>query len=312
MNMINKNRILYKQLLVLVFSITVLLIISLTPTIDTSWAEEKGSTLSTWQSAYPEIVRSMVIDTGQVSLQANIHHPGIIISGDFVVPEDVWVVGFKPEVVSAPNYVLHHGNFINLSSKRIFCADMNYPFFAMGKELTQGSLPLGYGYPLSKGDKIFYTVMYHNPDSKEYIPTTKLTVFYISRSDVTLKEAEPLFIDINGSCKFGDFTIKAGETYIDKSKEGYEVKYPGKIVLAGAHMHDFADNVSLWLNDRLIKKYIPEKSGEENILSIPVSYPKDFTIKPGDIFKISTEYNNISRGDVDGMAQVLMYITPLE
>jgi len=262
------------------------------------------------QKRYPNM-KEFIIETKLVSLPPLLKHPGLETYDEFTFPEDAWIVGFKIDIVGGPSYLLHHANYISKSNKSPFCTGPGSHFlFASGEELGGGEIPEGYGIPMERGDEIIGHVMYHNEgvDERSNIKS-RLTIKYIEKNEKQLKTVWPLPLDLDGPCVFNDYEVPVGEELHRDMTNPFRVNFDGQIVLIGAHLHKYGENLMLKLNDIPIGNFVPKKDRAGNLISIPLVYPQNLLLKPGDTLSIEANYANNSDEEIDAMAEALLFIS---
>lgn len=266
-----------------------------------------------WKKIYREEVKVLELESSPVTIEPFLHHPGIVTKDAMVIQEDIWVIGFVPEVINGPNELLHHSDYMNITAPLKFCSGVKYPFFAASKELTSGIFPIPYAYKFSKGDQIRNLAMYHNHSSVRYKDVrVRLNIWYISKDKADLKETEPLFLDVTGACFHEELIIPPRTDSFKKiSSEPHVVEHGGKVVLYGHHVHDYAKHISLKLNGKILSNIVPENDDRGHLISLPVIYPKNLLIKKGDKLDIETEYWNPLNREHDAMAEILMFVHPM-
>lgn len=242
-------------------------------------------------------------------------HESFTISGWSEFPESGWVVGFAPSVKSR-GHILHHTNLINISRENPFCEGVYYPFFASGKELSSGFLPKGYGYRVEKGERIAYAGMFHHASKKvqhrKGIEIGRIEIFYLPDTGSKLRSVEPLFLDVVGACKYGEFAVSPGTTTLN-SPDGLALPSAYRIIKAGAHMHDYGKQVTLLANNKSLFTAEATIDATGKLLSMPVIAPARKTLPAGTALTMQAEYFNTSGATTTekGMAQFLLFLERL-
>jgi plastocyanin len=183
-------------------------------------------------------------------------------SNDLKPPVDGWIVGFRPDLVTASGEVprvdvihLHHGVWLNLARQDVTRPGLPERFFAAGEEKTRMRLPRGYGYPVKGSDNLLLNHMIHNLTP---VPTKVYMVYEIdfvpadSAGARGMRSVRPVWMDVKNGSQYPVFNVRKGSgkrgryTFPDNAKNPYgggersnewAVDRPGVLVATAGHLH---------------------------------------------------------------------------
>jgi hypothetical protein len=262
----------------------------------------KGVTLD--QGIDPAL-HTISLRIGPITLPANTNHMKMPQPADlfWTIPIDGWLLAYTPRLVEGsgnvvPGRVLHHVAFWNTSRSDFLCPNKEEHIFGAGSELTNWAEILGYGYHVSKGDKIRIETMVHNPWETPYRNVyLEVKIPYVDGSDPAaaskIKSVYPAWMDVE-SCRASGYDLKAGKSQTTGS---VAVKYDGVLLGVGGHLHDYGQRLVLedtTRNETVVT--LDAKLGETGeLLSIPVVTFFDkggYKFAAGDQLKITATYDN--------------------
>lgn len=280
--------------------------------VSSTYTAKQTPSLEAWKKIYGDDIRSFIIESSPIDIPPFLHHPGIKDAYSVYIPENMWVIGFEPTVVGGPQSLLHHSNHMNMSAELDYCNGQDYPFFASGKESTSGFMPIPYAYSMNANDRVLNIVMFHNESPMEYTGVKhRLTIWYLPKDHANLKAVDPLFLDVHGSCTFSDFMVPPfSVSYHKKPDNPYVMKKSAKVILYGGHLHDYANSLSLMVNNRAVDVIQPKKDEKGKLISMPVTYPDNFFVHSGDNMWLETNTDNPLSREHDAMAQMLLFLYP--
>lgn len=274
-------------------------------------ASATAPTLEEWETAYPNMIRAFVIETPETRLPPHLNHPGIVRKGTFPVPEPMWIIGSRLEVLNAPNDVFHHLDMGNSAVRSPLCphgAPFGNLILAMGQESHGGFLPVGYGHSFTQND-VTSAVMFHNQHPESYPKAVvRLTLWYIPRAPVSLKALWPLFLSSDGACEGGSYSVSPRGVVEKHMPTDYIFRNPGTIVFMGAHLHAFGEYFTLFINGRARHTFVPVYTNDGSLESIPFSYPSGLSVRPGDRMNFISRYHNTSDRPIEAMSKALLFI----
>ena len=168
-----------------------------------------------------------------------------------------YMVAMIPDLVYANGRIanfetqamLHHVVLFNTAATDATCPDtgvgnLGQRFFAAGNERTIFTLPRGYGYHVSQGDRwrlLTHLMNMAGHDQSYYI---RVTFFYV-RAPAKIDPVTPVWLDI-ANCGDSEYSIPAGRS---DTHWGYRVppSLAGKLVSMGGHQHN--DSVKIKATD---------------------------------------------------------------
>ena len=113
--------------------------------------------------------QELVFELGPLHLVAGADHGHVTQpqAQTIAVPRSVYLHGFTTEMIDAagktiPSVLLHHVNIIAPQRRELFSQIMQR-VGAAGSETGPVVVPKFLGYPISAGDSLLFTAMFHNP-----------------------------------------------------------------------------------------------------------------------------------------------------
>ncbi|MFM7061471.1 MAG: hypothetical protein ACKOZL_09840 [Actinomycetes bacterium] len=172
-----------------------------------------------------------------------------------------WITGITPNLIYTDGTVppvetihLHHAVWLNVS--RLDWTAPGFPerFFATGEEKTAMSLPAPYGYRYDPNDTWALNHMLHVLDDQSHDVrlTWDLTFVPASTAGTRIKEAFPLWMDVQNGSSYPVFDVAAGSgaagvyTYPTDAtdpygggapKNEYTIPVRGALIQTGGHLH---------------------------------------------------------------------------
>jgi len=254
--------------------------------------------------------RELVIDLPGQDLPAGMHHddrammamslPPVAIA---VVPEDVWLYGFRVDMVDGagraiPGVLLHHLNVSTPETRELFLP-IQRRLLAAGQETGEQRAPwLLFGTPLAKGERLVINSMMHNPTSQGYTGAhPRLVLYYVPGGRPwPLFRTYPWQLDCAFPVGAKSWTLPPGHS--EHSYEGSPV-VPGTIVAIGGHLHTYGVRLSFMdvTTGRLIWSATPDTDETGELTGIPVGRLFSWTrlgvhIDPSHRYRVTAEYEN--------------------
>ncbi len=169
----------------------------------------------------------------------------------YIVAMNTRLVDRRGRAISIKRVMLHHVVFINSGhpggpSKRSSCPGRRgEPFYGTGEERQRLILPRGYGYRVDARDRWRAVAMYMNHTNK----AQRVYLEYTVKIETTkrLEPVQPLWLRANGCDPQSSYTVPGGGAPGSVDTRSYDWKVPinGRIVAAGAHMHESAKSMQI-------------------------------------------------------------------
>ena len=262
----------------------------------------------------------LTIRIGPMNLPAHMPHrylPDLFMP----VPFDAWFIAYHSGLLDEqeqflPRNLLHHLVLFNSTARDMICEENKEVLFAAGSELTIYPEVPGMGYRVKEGNRIKIQTMVANPTNTAYPRAfLEVQVKYKRSSELPpLKDVYPALFYI-GQCRGNPlYDLKPGR---NMQLSVVEVRYAGKLITAGGHMHDYA--LELKLENVTKREEIltlkPQLDAEGRLLSMPqVSFTDSggYKLDRGDIVKLTAIYDNPTgkRLRMAGMAVIIGAFLP--
>lgn len=225
--------------------------------------------------------QSLTLRVGPLDLPAHTNHSAMAQAPDlfWTVPIDGWLIAYHPRLVDAggnevPPRLLHHVGFWNTARSDFLCPDKEEHIFGAGGEMNDWPGMPGYGYRVTKDDRIRIATMFHNPTDDSYPQAyLEVRVEYRARSSpggVTPKmiSVYPAWFDVK-ECGSSGYDLKPGKNVTSGE---ITLKYSGTLLGVGGHMHDFARRLVLQnlTRNQPIAALDANLDAEGRIVSMPI------------------------------------------
>lgn len=220
------------------------------------------------------------------------------------VPLDGWLVAYEPRLVDGrgaplPGRLLHHVGFWNTARSDLLCPNKEEHVFGAGGEMNEWVRLPGFGYPVSAGDRIRVTGMFHNPTDREYTGVhLEVEVAYreADAGSEPLQDVYPVWFDVQ-ECGPSGYDLEPGRNV---TRGTIEVPVPGRLLGVGGHLHDYGKELVL---ERMggperpteLARLAPERDEAGRILSMPVVpflLRGGVRLEAGDRIRASARYEN--------------------
>jgi len=195
--------------------------------------------------------------------------------GEFPVNGSLY--GFRAEVLDAhgrrlPIELLHHMNVMNPNERELFLP-ISRRLLAAGKETGEVRFPwLLFGAPVRAGEQVLANAMVHNPSTESYHGVrVRLILNYVpERRPWPLFSVLPWQLDVGFPVGDKSFDLPAGRS--ERSYEGSPA-VPGKMVMVGAHLHEYGRAIELWdaTTNELLWRGEPSTADPGEASTIPIA-----------------------------------------
>lgn len=195
--------------------------------------------------------------------------------GEFPVNGSIY--GFRAEVLDAhgrrlPMELLHHMNVMNPNERELFLP-ISRRLLAAGKETGEVRFPwLLFGAPVRAGEQVLANAMVHNPSTESYHGVrVRLILNYVpERRPWPLFSVLPWQLDVGFPVGDKSFDLPPGRS--ERSYEGSPA-VPGKMVMVGAHLHEYGRAIELWdaTTNQLLWRGEPSTADPGEASTIPIA-----------------------------------------
>ncbi|MGQ0562283.1 MAG: hypothetical protein ACT443_10450 [Gemmatimonadota bacterium] len=194
-----------------------------------------------------------------------------------------------------PSVLLHHVNIMAPQRRELFSAIMQR-VGAAGVETGPVMLPRLLGYPVSEGDSLVFTVMFHNPTESAYQDAELRIRMKYSTASALLPviAVQPFYVDVMPPAGIHAYTLPAGRS--SRSWEGSPA-IPGRVLGLGGHMHKYG--VALRFEDvttgKLLWETKPAVDSAGNVVGVPRKFffwQLGVSIQPSHTYRLTAEYDN--------------------
>jgi hypothetical protein len=255
-------------------------------------------------------VNVLRFSTGVVELEPNalVQSPAGTMR-QFRFSENVWVIGYftsiQDESGKSPseNYICH-----TMFSDQRGVQRQDQRMRALYSDgFTRGfRLPEGYGVPFSGLDQIHFMPMFNNRTNRRQRVQMNVEVLVIRERELR-KPLQPLYSTLR--------SVNVPHLYyVPPSRHErhitFEVPIEGRIHFIGSHLHPHAESIEVFdvTHGKQIwhGRPVSERSGDKNSMetySSVVGYP----VHSGDVFRLSSVYNNPTANKIDAMAAVFLF-----
>ncbi len=249
----------------------------------------------------------------------------------YITRMDAWLVNEQGERVSFRDVMLHHIVFINNGSPGI---DKNgscpgrggEPFWGTGEEKQPLTLPAGYGYKVSGGDRwrMQAMLMSHSLRAHRVRVVYRLTVVTAEK----LTRVKPLWLRANGCTKHPSYDIEGDQVpgSVHTKSSLWRMPLSGRIVAAAAHLHGSSKKMTVSqprCQDRQLIDHRPLYGFKDDVVyrAKPILHEPGpiatghfqsrtgIPVRKGEMLKVTGQYD-ASRPHVQVMAITHVYIAP--
>jgi hypothetical protein len=223
--------------------------------------------------------RELIFEIGPLHLEANADHGGVMQpkAQAIALPVGGYLHGFTTEMIDAagqpiPSVLLHHVNIIAPERRELF-SNIMQRVGAAGSETGPVLIPRFLGYPVSAGDSLLFTAMFHNPTRHSYHDARlRIRMRYSTEKAVyPLWSIQPFYLDVMPPAGVHAYDLPPGHS--EKSWEGRPA-VAGRILALGGHLHKYG--VALKLEDvtegKVLFESAPELDENGNVIGMPKKF----------------------------------------
>lgn len=277
-------------------------------------AQEHGAGVGQEPAEWLQVINDvdaceLVFIVGPLDLPAGAGHQMIeqppIQTG--AVPEDAYITGFEIQLRDAsgqpvPQRVLHHVNLIDFDHRELF-SPVARRLFAAGSETQPAAMPRILGIPVSAGQQLAVSAMFHNPTGESY-SGARLYVRLKYRKEGWFFPigVYPVYIDVMGHVGEKEFDLPPGRS--ERSWEGSPA-VAGRLLAVGGHLHDNA--VVLRFEDVTEGKVLwetgPELDRNGQVVGVPIGkfwWKGGIGLTPKHTYRLTVVYDNPAGETVPG------------
>lgn len=248
--------------------------------------------------------------TGVIELQPKVlaySPPGTMRELRF--SENVWVIGYQTSISDesgnplTENYICH-----TLFSDQRAVQRQDQRMRALYSDgFTRGfRLPAGFAVPFSHLDNVHFMPMFNNRTEHSQRVRMEIQVLLIREKDLR-KPLEPLYSTLR--------SVQVPHLYFVPPKRHeqevtFELPFKGHIHFIGTHVHPHAESVALFDVSRGKEVWCGKASAHHlGTLDTMDTYSsvQGYPVHPGDVFRLSSVYNNPNSSNIDAMAAVFLF-----
>lgn len=272
-------------------------------------------------------IKTIVLETKPIDVASGVRpvsfesemETNLFSEGEFTVPFDGYIGAFNPEPINAPKDSLRYVFAYKQGEPDPICPGTPRRIHVMSIEYNDMGYfsKFGYGYPVKRGEKILISSAFANFSADNQHDTrTKVTIQMIEAKE-NLIPVTPVYLNIVPCTSL--FFVEPKAKGFEKTMEtSYEVPFDSKIILAGSHVHSFADEINLLRNDKVVWTAKPALTDKGLNAGNPVylnlggyGYVNEgIQLKKGDKLKLSVKYTNPKDKEIDAMGTMLIFLRP--
>ena len=246
--------------------------------------------------------QELIFELGPLHLEANADHGGVTQpkAQGIALPIDGYLHGFTYEMIDAegrkiPSAMLHHVNIIAPQRRELFSQIMQR-VGAAGSETGDVLVPKFLGYPVSKGDSLLFTAMFHNPTDVSYHEARlRIRMRYTpAKAEAAIFPIQPFYVDVMPPAGLHAYDLPPGRS--SRSWEG-KPAIDGRVLAMSGHMHKYG--VVLKFEDLTEKKVLWEGTPAFDEKGNVVAMPKKFymhrlgiPLKASNTYRLTAIYDN--------------------
>jgi len=259
-----------------------------------------------------------------------------------------WITGITPNLVYTDGTVppveiihLHHAVWLNVSRGDWTSPGIPERFFATGEEKTAMSLPAPFGYRYDPNDVWALNHMLHVLDDQSHDVrlTWDLTFVPASTAGTRIKEAFPLWMDVQNGSSYPVFDVAAGSgiggafTYPTDAtnpygagpvKNEYTIPVRGALIQTGGHLHPGGLHTDLNLRRTMLSgavrtAHLFRSEAQYFEPAGPVSWDVAMTVTPptwkvgvraGDVLSVTATYDTTRWSTYEDMGIMVTWFAP--
>jgi hypothetical protein len=221
----------------------------------------------------------LIFEIGPLHLEAKAGHDAVTQPKAQAVklPVGGYLHGFTTEMVGEdgkpiPSMLLHHVNIIAPQRRELFSQIMQR-VGAAGSETGPVTIPKFLGYPVTLGDSLLFTAMFHNPTEKSY-HNARLRIRMRYSAEKTWHPrwaVQPFYLDVMPPAGLHAYDLPPGRS--QRSWQG-QPALSGRILALGGHLHKYG--VTLKLEDltegKVVFESAPELDENGNVIGMPKKF----------------------------------------
>lgn len=226
-------------------------------------------------------------------------------------PSDVWLVGYKVDVVDPQGQELPHDLVCHTFLGDRIPQPTDHHSHAMSGVYSDGftthiEFPKGFGIPYKANQELTWMPMFNNRGTIPVSAAMRVS-FQLIRTENLRHPLKRLHSTVK-SVEFPDLY------YVNPGKDVREVKFRfgfhGKVHVMGTHIHPYGVSIelvnltegkSIWTAKGTVDK-------DGNLISMPIYRSVEgYQVNPDDQFKIVATYNNTTVDDIDAMAGLYVF-----
>jgi hypothetical protein len=265
-------------------------------------------------------VKQVVLNTPRLST-LDPHSLAHYSSGSMVhfrFPEPVWIIGYETEIYDGAgrppteNYLCHtfignhHVEQLKTLDGKVIASEMKGLFSdAFTKSVH---LPDGFGIQLTPNEDMEWMPMFNNR-TDDYARVAMRAVIYVIRECDLKKPMQPVYSVLESVKTPHLFDVPPGR---HEQETTFELPFDGKLHLIGAHIHPYAKSVRLVnvTRTQAVWNGIVTEDAHGQTAGMPLySDPKGYPVHAGDVFRLTSRYENPNDFPIDAMAGVFIVYT---
>jgi hypothetical protein len=222
--------------------------------------------------------------------------------------ENVWVIGYQTSISDAEGQALI-GNYI---CHTLFCDQravqrQDQRMRALYSDgFTRGFvLPEGYAVPFSQVDSVHFMPMFNNRTDHPLQVRMNIELRLIREKDLR-KPLHPLYSTLRSVHMPHLYFVPPNR---HEQQITFELPFEGNIHFIGTHIHPHAESIALFdvsHGQKVWRGITKSEPGSSEVMET-YSSAKGYPVHPGDIFRLSSVYNNPTSTNIDAMSAVFVY-----
>ena len=255
-------------------------------------------------------VSKVVFSTGIVDLRPNAlvySPPGLMRDLHFAEP--VWVIGYKSTVIDRHgnpplvNYLCH--TFFG-DQKVVQRQDQRMRAVYSDGFTPEVWLPEGYGLPMTPHDDLHWMPMFNNRDANPATVEMNIEVTVIRQKDLVkpLRRVYSTLRSVQVPHLF----------YVEPKRHQQQTTFPltfsGRIHFIGTHIHPHGESIELFnvtRGQRVWMGSMKKDAAKREVAMDTYSSAQGYPVKAGEVFRITSVYNNPTSRPIDAMAAVFLF-----
>ena len=244
------------------------------------------------------------------------HSAGSMVHLRFAEP--VWIIAYQTEIYDSSgrppveNYLCH--TFFGTRHVEQLVTPDGKPIAPEMKGLFSDAftrsvnLPDGFGIRLSAGEDLEWMPMFNNRTDDDARVSMTAAIYLIRESELK-KPMQAVYSVLESVSTPHLFYVRPGK---HQQEATFQLPFEGRIHLVGAHIHPYAKSVQLFdvSRSQSVWNGIVKADAAGNTAALPVySDVAGFAVHAGDVFKVSSTYENPNNYPIDAMAGVFIVYT---